>query len=161
MAKPRLAGEQPANTTLVLGVGNPFRRDDGIGPAAIARLQSETTLEGIDLLDGGTDGLMLIEYIKGYEKVIVIDAVEMGMAPGEVKMFSPADAKLTIHADALSTHGFGLAEMLALSERLGITPDMNIIGIQAKDISFGEEMSPEVASKLEDVLELVKKSISV
>jgi hydrogenase maturation protease len=145
------------NKTLVLGIGNPYRRDDGIGPAVINRLQSENGLEGIDLLDGGTDGLSLIDYMKGYEKVIVVDAVNMGMASGEVRVFSPEEAKLTIKADALSTHGFGLAEVIALMEKLEMNTDMRIIGIQAKDVSFGEGMSPEVSSKIEEILKLVKE----
>lgn len=149
----------PANKILVLGIGNPFRRDDGIGPAVIGRLKSENGLEEIDLLDGGTDGLSLIEYIKGYGKVLIVDAVDMGVAPGEVRVFSPGEAKLTIKADALSTHGFGLAEVISLMETLEITSDLHIIGIQAKDVTFGEEMSPEVSSKIEEILELVKENI--
>lgn len=147
--------------TLVLGVGNPFRRDDGIGPAVIDRLKAENDLEDIDLLDGGIDGLSLIEYIKGYEKVLIVDAVDMGMAPGEIRIFSPEEAKLTIKADTLSTHGFGLAEVIRLMDMLGIRVDLCIIGIQAKDITFGEGMSPEISSKIEEILELVKEHLKI
>lgn len=145
--------------TLVLGVGNPFRRDDGIGPAVIRCLQSETDLEGIELLDGGTDGLSLLEYIKGYKNVLIVDAVDMGMIPGEVRTFSPEEAKLTIQADTLSTHGFGLAEVIGLMETLQIQSKLSIIGIQVKDITFGEGMSPEVSSKIEEICDLVKKQV--
>ena len=150
----------PAKKILVLGVGNPFRRDDGIGPAVIQRLQAEQELEGIDLRDGGTDGLSLLDYLKGYDHALIIDAVEMGLSPGEIRMFSPEEAKLTIRTDALSTHGFGLAEVIGLMDTLDIQTNLRIIGVQAKDISFGEEMSPEVASKIEEIIELVKKVIS-
>jgi hydrogenase maturation protease len=157
----------PANKILILGVGNPFRRDDGIGPAIIGRLKLEWGLpepgrlreSNVDLLDGGIDGLSLIDYIEGYEKVLVVDAVNMGMAPGEVRMFSPEEVKLTIKADALSTHGFGLAEVIALMEKLEMKTDIRIIGIQAKDVTFGEGMSPEVSSKIEEILKLVEKGI--
>jgi hydrogenase maturation protease len=159
LAEPGSAGVPPANKILVLGVGNPFRRDDGIGPAVISRLKSENHLNGVDLLDGGTDGLSLIDYIEGYEKVLVVDAVDMGAAPGEVRMFSPEDAKLTIKADTLSTHGFGLAEVIALMEKLEMKTDMHIIGIQAKDVNFGEGMSPELSSKIEEILKLIKENI--
>ncbi len=144
---------------LVLGVGNPFRRDDGIGPAVIQRLQIEKGLDGIDLLDGGIDGFSLLEYLHGYDTAFIIDAVEMGLSPGEIRMFTPEEAKLTIQTDALSTHGFGLAEVIGLMHTLDIQTNLHIIGVQAKDISFGEEMSPEVASKIEDIIELVKNEI--
>ncbi len=156
MVEPKSAGILPAKNILILGIGNPFRRDDGIGPAVIRRLQSEHNLEGIDLLDGGTDGLALIDYIKGYEKVLIIDAVDMGLASGEVRIFSPSEAKLTMKADALSTHGFGLAEVIGLLETLEINTDLHIIGVQAKDTTFGEGLSPEVSSKIEEILGLLK-----
>jgi hydrogenase maturation protease len=86
--------------TLILGVGNPLRRDDGIGPEVIRLLTEEKTKKNrmyelpydVDLLDGGTDGLGLIEYLKEYKKVIIIDAVEMKLAPGTVKVFTPEEA---------------------------------------------------------------------
>ena len=159
MAEPGSAGILPANKILVLGIGNPFRRDDGIGPAVIHHLQLENNLERVDLLDGGIDGLSLINYMKGYEKVLVVDAVDMGMTPGDVQVFSPSEAKLTIKADTLSTHGFGLAELIALMEKLEMKTDLCIIGIQAKDVRFGEGMSPEVSSKIEKVLKLVKEQV--
>jgi hydrogenase maturation protease len=159
MADPGSAGILPAAKNLILGVGNPFRRDDGIGPAVIQRCQAEDDFEGVDLLDGGTDGFSLLEYIKAYENVLVVDAVEMGMTPGEIRLFSPAEAKLTLQSEALSTHGFGLAEVIGLMETLGIQNNLRIIGIQAKDISFGEAISPEVAGKMDEILEMIKEYI--
>jgi len=149
----------PKNTTLILGVGNPFRRDDGIGPAVIARLQTDTSFRRVDLLDGGTDGLALMDDIQGYERVLIVDAVHMGAAPGEIRLFSPKDATLSVTSDALSTHGFGLAEVVALMDKLGIRVNMQILGIQAKDVSFGEGLSPELDKKIEDILELIKQQI--
>ena len=156
MAEPGSAGILPANNILILGVGNPYRRDDGIGPAVIAHLQADPLADGIDLLDGGTDGLALLEEIKKYAHVLIIDAVQMGKIPGEVCLFSPEEAKLTVATDALSTHGFGLAEVIGLMEKLEIKTDLRIIGIQAQDLSFGEEMSQDVSSKIEEICDLVK-----
>jgi hydrogenase maturation protease len=150
----------PENSTLVLGVGNPFRRDDGIGPAVIARLQSDEGLKGVDVLDGGIDGLALMDYMQGYQKVLIVDAVNMGAHPGEFRLFSPQEAALSITADALSTHGFGVAELIALMNKLDMQVDMRILGIQAKDVTFGEGFSPEISARLDDILELVKKEVT-
>ena len=147
------------SSTLVLGVGNPFRRDDGVGPAVIARLQTENSLDGVDLLDGGTDGFALMDYMHGYEKVLIVDAVNMNAAPGEIRMFSTQEAILSITSDALSTHGFGVAEVIALMEKMDIQVNMQILGIQAKDVTFGEGLSPEIEARMNDILELVKKTI--
>lgn len=151
----------PANKRLILGVGNSFRRDDGIGPAVIQALQAGDELQGANLLDGGTDGFSLLEYMKGYDEVLVVDAVDMGLNPGSIRMFSPAEARMTIQADALSTHGFGLAEVIALMETLNIETELNILGVQVKDISFGEEMSPEVSETIPELLERVKEFMKV
>jgi hydrogenase maturation protease len=144
-------------TRLVIGVGNPFRRDDGIGSAVIQRLTADPDLRGIDLLDGGTDGFALLDDVNAYAHVLIIDAVDMGLPPGEIRVFSPAEAKLTIRTDALSTHGFGLAEVLSLLDTLEIDTDLQILGIQAKDISFGEGMSHEVAAQIEEIIGVVKQ----
>ena len=144
---------------LILGVGNSFRRDDGIGPAVIQALQNASKLQSVDLLDGGTDGFSLLECIKEYDETLVVDAVDMGLAAGEIRMFSPAEAKLTIQADALSTHGFGMAEVIALMETLGIETELHILGVQVKDISFGEEMSLEVSEKIPEIIERVEEFV--
>ena len=64
--------ERSHRETLILGVGNPLRRDDGIGPAVIQLLENERVgyklSDAIDLVDGRTDGLGLIEYLKNYKK---------------------------------------------------------------------------------------------
>ena len=89
---------------LIIGVGNPFRSDDGIGPAIIKILQAENNPDFV-LVDGGTDGLALLDQLAEYEKSIIIDAVQMLEAPGVVKSFTPAEAKIKIKSDVLSTHG--------------------------------------------------------
>lgn len=144
-----------ANDVLILGVGNLLRRDDGVGIKAIELLRHEK-LSGVVIQDGGTDGLGLIDIIKPYSRAIIIDAVDMRAHPGTVKLFSSHDAKINIKNDALSTHGFGLAEVLGLMEQLGFTTAVEIVGVQMQDISFGEELTDVVAAKLPYIVELVK-----
>jgi len=142
--------------TLVIGVGNPFRHDDGIGPAIIKILQIEDN-QAFILVDGGTDGLALLDQLTGYKKAIIVDAVQMMAKPGTVKLFTPAEAKINIKSDVLSTHGFGLAEMLKLADELGIKTEIKIIGIQPKDISFGEGLSDEIKEQIPEILKLIKQ----
>jgi len=144
--------------TLVLGVGNTLRRDDGVGPAVIKLLQQEN-LPNVDLLDGGIDGLGLIDVINQYQRAIIIDAVDMRLTPGSVKLFTASDAKINIKNDALSTHGFGLAEVIGLLEQLGCDTEIKIIGVQPQDISFGEGLTEVVETKIPGVIELVKSVI--
>lgn len=139
---------------LILGVGNPLRRDDGAGPAAVQRLKElkaagSPALYSCSIIDGGTDGLGLIEYLKEFKKVFLIDAVNMGLTPGAVKQFTPEDALIKIRTDSLSTHGFGISELITLSRELGILPEITIIGVQPVDTGYGEDLSPEIESAIE------------
>lgn len=146
------------NNLLILGVGNSLRRDDGVGLAAIKLLRRKN-LAGVDLLDGGIDGLSLIDVIKPYLRAIIIDAVDMRLKPGTVKLFIAQDAKITIKNDALSTHGFGLAQVLGLLEQLGCTTKIEIIGVQPQDISYGEGLTEVVAASLPEIVELVSNVV--
>lgn len=141
---------------LVVGVGNPYRSDDGIGAEIIKILQLENNPDFV-LVDGGTDGLALFDKVVEYEQVIIIDAVQMLEAPGVVKQFSPAEARLKVKSDVLSTHGFGLADMLKLVEQFGIKSEIKIIGIQPKDVSFGEGLSDAVKKQIPHILQLIKQ----
>jgi hydrogenase maturation protease len=155
--------EKNKKETLILGVGNPLRRDDGIGPEVIRLLvekrDSYKLNADIDLVDGGTDGLGLIEYLKDYKKVIIVDAVEMQLSPGTVKIFTPKEAVISINTDSLSTHGFGIAELIKLAAELDINPELVIVGVQPKDVGFGERLSDAVEATVDGVIEKVMEAI--
>lgn len=139
---------------LVLGVGNLLRRDDGFGPVVIEQLQKNPA-SGVDYLDGGVDGLALLDIMQPYQNVILIDAVEMNEKPGTVRLFTPQDAVIKIKRDTLSTHGFGLAEVLKLMEQLGMDTPIQIIGVQPQDLSFGEGLSDSVNDRMNEVIQLI------
>jgi len=146
--------------SLIVGVGNPLRSDDGFGPRVIKELQAFTqNHHNFDLLDGGTDALALIETIKNYTRAIIIDAINVNVVvpAGTIKVFSPHEAKINIKDDALSTHGFGLAEMLNLISLLQIQTEITIVGVQPKTIDFGDKLSAEIENSLPEVLALVQK----
>src|SRR3989344_943348 len=112
--------------TLVLGLGNTLRGDDGVGVRAVENL----TLEA-DVMSGATAGFSLLESMKNYEKVVVVDAVEMGQAPGTIARFS-AEAVLGLPvARNFSLHDFGLLEVLKMGKALneGFN-NVIIIGVQ-------------------------------
>jgi hydrogenase maturation protease len=146
------------NDTIVIGVGNPWRGDDGVATEIIQRLSAKEHLPCI-FYDGGTDALALLDLIPQYGKAIIIDAVTMGAAPGTVRVFSPAEAKINIQGDALSTHGFGLAELLHFIEELSIKTEIVIVGIEPEKIDFGLGLSAVVAGKVEEVMAKVIKLI--
>jgi len=149
--------------TIVIGVGNPLRRDDGIGSAVIQKLLSLKTenskLKDVDLLDGGTDGLSLLNSIEEYSRAIIVDAVIMGVVPGTIKIFTPSEAIINVQFDALSTHGFGLAEMLKLAMQLQIETEIIVVGVQPLDIDFGHGLSEAISAMIPDLIKIILKLV--
>lgn len=133
--------------TLVLALGNPLRGDDGVGAAVLGYLESGVLPPGVTLLDGGTPGLETALIIRDYRQVIIIDAADMGAAPGTWRQFSPSHGRLLEDTQALrgTLHRAGLAEALALAEALGILPpEIVIYGVQPEIIGWEPGLSDSV-----------------
>ena len=81
---------------LVLGVGNLLMGDEGVGIHAIRELMERTHPPHVDIIDGGTAGLDLLHVMEGYQKVLIIDAVDVGEEPGAILRFSPQDVYLMV-----------------------------------------------------------------
>lgn len=142
-----------SNETLILGLGNPLRGDDGLGPAVIAWLQEHGLPTGVVAVDGGTAGLELVLTLMGYQRALIVDAAEVGRAPGEWIRFTPdlqpvldqAVGQLEEKGPLLSLHTAGLAEALALGAALGVLPEEVVIfGVQPARLDWSPGLSAEV-----------------
>ncbi len=141
---------------LILGLGNPLRGDDGIGPRVIEELNRRGLPEGVTALDGGIGGLDLLNVLEGWERVIIVDAADIGQEPGQFARFTPDQMRLAGSTDALSLHHAGLAEALALAQALGQPlPEITILGVQPATTEWGEGLSPVMEAVLPTVVEAV------
>jgi hydrogenase maturation protease len=130
---------------LVLGLGNPMRGDDGVGIRVIQSLAGQTLPDGVEVVDGGTQGLGIVNLMEGRRRVIVIDAANVGKAPGEFVCFAPADACLLGDDQYLSVHSAGLRDALLLAKVLQVLPDeVVIVGVQPATLDWDDGLSPEV-----------------
>ncbi len=68
----------------VIGCGNPNRRDDGVGPAVIARLKTRSLPKGVDLHDAGTDGMGVMYKARGATHLVIVDARVPDGSPGAI-----------------------------------------------------------------------------
>jgi hydrogenase maturation protease len=146
---------------LILGIGNILLKDEGIGVHVIQAMADQVakgTLslsEDVELVDGGTFGIDLLDTLANRRKVIVIDAVQADAAPGTVFRFTAADLARRETAD-LSLHQVGLCETLAMARQLGCAPEEVVIfGIVPATLESGLELSPQVAAVVPKVVELV------
>jgi hydrogenase maturation protease len=134
---------------VVIGLGNPLRGDDGVGPRLVEELTRRGLPEGVTALDGGTGGLALLHVLEGWQRAVIVDAADVGREPGQFVRFTPEQARLVQAADHVSLHQAGLSETLSLANALGQTlPDLVIFGVQPAKIGWGEGLSQSVEAAL-------------
>ncbi|MCX6027748.1 MAG: hydrogenase maturation protease [Chloroflexi bacterium] len=151
-----------APMALVLGLGNPLRGDDGIGPQVVEALLRRGLPDGVEALDAGSAGLGLLNLLDGPQRVIVIDAADVGLAPGQFVRFTPDDAHLLAAGDTTSFHQAGLTEALALARALDRPlPEIVIFGVQPASMEWGEGLSPAVEGAVTRVVEAVLQVLDV
>jgi hydrogenase maturation protease len=108
------------------------------------------------VIEGGTSGLGLIGLMEGYQRVIIVDAADMGHPPGRVVRFTPLEAQFKTAQGPLSLHQIGLGEVLTLVGVLEIAPaELVIVGIQPKRIEAGAGLSPEVEGAIPQIVKMV------
>jgi len=164
MSESRVAngGCDPSFATLILGLGNPLRGDDGVGCRVAEELARRELPPGVQVLDGSTAGLALLDLVAGWKRVVIVDAAEMGRRPGEFVRFSPADVRLASTPDRFSLHHAGLSEVLALADALGrALPEMAIFGVQPAALGWGERLSPAVEAALPAIIAAVLEEVDV
>jgi hydrogenase maturation protease len=146
---------------LILGIGNDILTDDGIGPKFVNELEKSNAFPRADFLTAAVGGLEILEMIRDYNKVIIIDAIRTrDGVPGTVYHLTPEDFKETMHLS--SFHDITFLAALELGERLKIKipSQINIIAIEiVEDLVFSNEFSPELQNKIPDIYKEVKESI--
>lgn len=153
------------NNTLILGIGNDILTDDGIGPKLVRKLNETIHAGGVDFLTASTGGMEVIEMIRDYEHLIIIDAIKTADGiPGAVYYLTPSSFRETMHIS--SFHDISFLTALELAEKISIPipSKIHIIAIEIiEDLEFSDEFSPLIAQKFDrifqEVLETVQKLI--
>ena len=91
-------------SVLVLGLGNPLRGDDGVGPRVVEELTRRGLPDGVMTLDVRTGGLDLLHTLEGWKRVVAVDAADVGREPGQFVRFTPDQVRLP-HAANRSEDG--------------------------------------------------------
>lgn len=145
---------------LVLGIGNTIRGDDGVG-IHLARRLRKTLPWRFEIKELATAGLDLIEAISGYDKVILIDAIQIPDGePGQVYHLSLQEFESS--SNLSSTHALNLKQVVELGEKLtgGKMPQVEVLAVEARRLDeFSEELSPEVEERFDEIVEKVRAKI--
>ncbi len=141
---------------LVIGIGNRYRRDDGVGPAVIDELRtlnSTTTL--LDLLESDGEPTRILDLWEGADRVVVIDAMRSGAPPGTIRHIDAWTDRLPDTATA-STHAAGVGHAVELGRVLDRLPrKLSVICVEGSDFSEGPGLSTAVAASVIGTAEAV------
>jgi len=145
--------------TLLIGIGNAYRSDDGVGLVVIRVLQAKGLPDTLCIESDG-DGAALMEAWASASKVILIDAVTPGVKPGTIHHFDALTQPIPAELSFLSTHAFGVAEALQLARSLHRLPaSLVVYGIEGKNFTAGTDLSPEVENAAHEVIERITKEV--
>ena len=144
---------------LVLGVGNLVHSDDGLGVHAIQSLSEDPRIPSdVVLMDGGTQGLSLLPHISAFQRLLVIDAVDVGEKPGTLIR---VEGKALEHLPGkASVHQLGFADLMVALELLGESPEeIVLLGVQPLSTEWGTEVTAPVREALSRLPDLVVEQL--
>ena len=137
--------------TLVIGIGNTWRGDDGVGPM-IASALHEKELPNVKVVPNVADGLDLLDKWRDADSVYIVDALRGCAEPGTVIRVDALHETLPTEA-GYSSHTFGLAEAIELGRTLGQLPKkLVVIGIEGQDFGMGDRISAVVENSARRVI---------
>ncbi len=146
---------------LIVGVGNRSRGDDAVGPAVVDRLIANGVDPSVETLVVDGDLTKLVLAWSSDHDVVVIDALVSGREPGMIVEFdglSNDQREVAVATSLSSSHGFGLAEAVALAERLQRMPrSLTIVAVEAEQFEPMTDMSPAVEATVDQVVERIRK----
>lgn len=152
----------PRRNVLILGIGNSLLRDEGAGIHALNRLREELAGDdNIDFIDGGTLSFTLAGHIEDTSHLIVLDAAQLGAAPGHTQVFEGKAMDEFIGSNRkCSVHEVSLLDLMAIARLSDHLPERRaLIGIQPAEIDWGKHPSAAVAAAMPQVCAQARKLI--
>jgi len=147
---------------LVLGIGNLVMNDDAAGVHVAQELAKKynNKIDELLVLDGGTLGLDLLGYIDWADRLVLVDAVDMGLDPGTVVKLEGDDIDVAFE-NKLSAHQMGMKDMLLTAELMGERPEEVVFyGIQSGSVQMDMELSDAVKNNIPKLISHVEAEIT-
>jgi hydrogenase maturation protease len=145
----------------IIGIGNYSMADDGIGLRIVEHIAQNGLDRDFDAIDLADDGIRFLFYLnEETEKIVLIDAVDLGLPPGECRLFKPDDVASTKDMKRLTTHESDILEILRFAGSLGYRiPPITILGIQPGDLNPRMELSPALQERFSTYLRVALEEV--
>ncbi len=147
--------------TMVLGLGNPIFGDDAVGLRVAEILHKKIRDKDVTIESAELAGLDMLEKLSGYDRAIIIDAIQTGGPPGKIIRLKPENIKSTVHT--ATPHDVNFTTALELGERIGVKlpARIDIIAIEIPpNVSFSEELTPPVAAAVPRCVEIALEMLA-
>lgn len=142
--------------TLILGIGNILWADEGFGVRCVETLNARFDFDdNVRLMDGGTQGLFLLPWVSSVARLLIFDAIDYGLAPGELRIIRDDDVPQYMGAKKVSMHQTGFQEVLMsarlLSDRL---QQLALIGIQPEQLDdYGGSLRDGIRQRIPEAVD--------
>lgn len=148
---------------VVIGIGNPYCGDDGVGLVIIERLQARR-LRGVDVVEETGEPAGLINRWTNRSLAVIVDAASSGAGPGTIHRIVHSDDLWSRRSEtrAASSHSLGIGTAVALGRALGRLPERLVVfAVEAGDVRGGLGLSAAVAAAVDDVLDAIVAEVGV
>jgi hydrogenase maturation protease len=138
----------------LIGVGHSAMSDDGVGLKVVEQIARRGLDQGFEAAAIADEGTRLLFYLtENTDKVVIVDAVDMGLEPGDYRLFTPEEVESRKMTRGLTTHEGDILKVIELAARLGYPiPPITILGIQPGNLGPGLELSPALESRFDTYL---------
>ncbi len=142
---------------LILGIGNLLWADEGFGVRAVEEMHRRyETPDNVTLMDGGTQGIYLVQHVREAEVLIVFDAVDYGLPPGTIKRVEDDEVPQFLGCRKVSLHQTGFQEVLAMAAMMGDAPArLLLIGVQPEELDdYGGGLRESVRAQIGPAIDM-------
>ena len=150
-------GDPGAYDTLILGIGNVLWADEGFGIRTIETLYARYTFpDTVRIMDGGTQGIFLLPWVRNAKRLLIFDAIDYGLEPATLKVIRGDNVPRFMGAKKVSMHQAGFQEVLSSADLAGDLPDeLVLIGVQPELLDdYGGSLRPSVKAQIEPAIKL-------
>lgn len=136
---------------LIIGIGNRLKGDDGVGSIIAGELKKRIKKENVFIIDAENRPENYIGVIKKInpDLILIIDAFDFGSYPSDFRIFTPDRIRET----TISTHNLSIPLLIKLVE----VKEIFLLGIQPKNINFGEDLSPELINAVNKIIDIFQQ----
>lgn len=148
-------GRSHEEEVVIIGIGDPRRRDDAVGLFIAEELAGQPIAENVRVVSGGTDEFDLVTELASVQRAIILAAIQLGEEPGTVHCLSPADAEA--RADYISSPGeMALIDAIELSS-MPVEAQVLVVGIEPAEIVPGQTLHPRVEASVAEAAQLARE----